>query len=86
LKVVLRDVKCLADALGERRDRDVTIAALDEVAESMAAPDRPGIRTFGEALRSEQTDANDALARFVGPEPLASLREQLSELVASAEV
>jgi CHAD domain-containing protein len=85
LKTVLREVKALADALGERRDRDVTIAALDDVAESMAAPDRPGIRTFTESLRFEQTQANKALARFVTPERLASLGEQVSELVASAE-
>jgi CHAD domain-containing protein len=86
LKIALRHVKSLADALGERRDRDVTIATLDEVAESMAAPDRPGIRTFSETLREEQAQANEALARFVSPERLASLREQLAELVAGAEI
>ena len=73
LKAALRDVKALADALGERRDRDVTIAALEDVAGSMAAPDRPGIRTFSESLRLEQAAANKALARFVSPERLASL-------------
>jgi CHAD domain-containing protein len=85
LTAVLRDVKALADALGERRDRDVTIAALVEVSGSMAAPDRPGIRTFSESLRLEQVQANKALARFVSAERLASLGEQLSELVAAAE-
>jgi CHAD domain-containing protein len=84
LKATLRDVKALADALGERRDRDVTIAALEGVSVAMAAPDRPGIRTFSESLRLEQAQANKALARFVSPERLASLGEQLSELVASA--
>jgi CHAD domain-containing protein len=86
LKAALGDVKALADVLGERRDRDVTIAALDDVAGSMAAPDRPGIRTFSETLRLEQARANKELARFVSPERLAALREQLSELVASAEI
>jgi CHAD domain-containing protein len=85
LDAVLRDVKALADALGERRDRDVTLAALGEVSGSMAAPDRPGIRTFTESLRLEQVQANKALARFVSAERLASLGEQLSELVACAE-
>src|SRR4029450_4959971 len=64
LKAALRDVNVLADVLGEPRDRDVTIAALDDVAGSMAAPDRPGIRTFSETLRLEQARANKELARF----------------------
>ena len=31
IEAALRDVKALADALEERRDRDVTIAALEDV-------------------------------------------------------
>ena len=45
LKAALREVKALADALGERRDRDVTIARLEAIRGSLAAPDRPGIDT-----------------------------------------
>jgi CHAD domain-containing protein len=86
LRATLSEVKALADALGERRDRDVTIASLDDVAGSMAAPDRPGIRTFSDSLRVEQARANEALERFVTPERLAALQEQLAELVASAAV
>src|ERR671925_1078778 len=41
---VLRDVKDLADALGERRDPDVHIAALDEFAGAVKASGRPGVR------------------------------------------
>ena len=40
---MLRDVKALADALGERRDPDVQIARLDAFASASAAADRPGI-------------------------------------------
>jgi CHAD domain-containing protein len=85
LNAALREVKALADALGERRDRDVTIAALETVSASMAAPDRPGIRTFSESLRVEQAAANKALERFVSPERLATLGERLADLVASAK-
>jgi CHAD domain-containing protein len=85
-KAAVREVKALADALGERRDRDVTIAALEEVAGAMPAPDRPGIKTLIDTLRAEQAKANKALARFVSAERLASLREQLSELVAAAQI
>jgi CHAD domain-containing protein len=84
-KAVMREVKALADALGERRDRDVTIVALDEVAASMPAADRPGIKTLIESLRVEQVRANKALTRFVSAERLASLSEQLSDLIASAQ-
>ncbi len=41
--VVLAEVKALADALGERRDRDVSIEMLERFAEGLAAPDRRGI-------------------------------------------
>src|SRR6186997_1316943 len=42
----LREVKAIADALGERRDADVTIAALEEFAAGLAAPDRPGVASL----------------------------------------
>src|SRR6478735_8652369 len=45
-KAALKQVKELADALGERRDRDVAIDSLDTFAESMPAPDRPGIQSL----------------------------------------
>ena len=85
LKAGLRQVKDLADALGERRDRDVAIDALEQIAESMAAPDRPGIETLIARLRAEQAQANTALARFVTEDKLAALCDQLSELVAHAD-
>jgi CHAD domain-containing protein len=84
LKGCLRQVKQLADALGERRDRDVSIAALEEIAGAMAAPDRPGIETLIARLRVEQADANAALAQFVGEDKLAALCDQLTELAATA--
>ena len=61
-KRVLAEVKALADALGERRDRDVAIAVLAEFAESMPHPDRPGIASLVAELRTEQKVANDGLA------------------------
>src|SRR6185312_12578779 len=38
----LREVKRLADALGERRDRDVAIAALHAFGDQVSGPDRRG--------------------------------------------
>jgi CHAD domain-containing protein len=83
-RAALREVKELADALGERRDRDVTIAALEEFAAAMAQADRAGISSLVERLRDEQTDANRALVPYVTEERLAALSERLSELVVDA--
>ena len=82
LGAALGQVKAIADALGERRDRDVAIAALEEFAGAMPAPDRPGRRDPDRAAAAEQAEANEALAPFVDAGQLAALSELLSELVA----
>lgn len=81
----LDEVKAVADALGDRRDADVTIAALEKFAAGLAAPDRPGVASLVEEVRAEQTDANAALEPFVDSQRLAALGERLSELVVEAE-
>jgi CHAD domain-containing protein len=81
----LGEVKAVADALGERRDADVTIAALERFADGLAAPDRPGVASLVEKIRTEQAQANAELAPFVEPRHLAALTERLSELVLEAE-
>jgi CHAD domain-containing protein len=81
----LREVKAIADALGERRDADVTIAALEEFAAGLAAPDRRGVASLVEQIRVEQAEANAELEAFVGAHRLAALSERLSELVMEAE-
>jgi CHAD domain-containing protein len=59
---VLRDVKRLADALGERRDPDVHIAAMEAFAEGQPAATRPGIARLTEDLRTRQARGNEILA------------------------
>jgi CHAD domain-containing protein len=83
-KAALREVKALADALGERRDRDVAIAALERFAAAMPAPDRPGIRSLSASFEDEQGRANAALAPFVEEARMAELRERILALAASA--
>ena len=83
-KGVVKEVKSIADALGERRDRDVTIATLEDFGEALAAPDRPGIESLVAKLRSEQQEANEELAGFVDEARLEALRERLDLLVAAA--
>jgi CHAD domain-containing protein len=81
----LKEAKAVADALGERRDADVAIAALERFAAGLAAPDRPGVGSLVGKLRTEQADANARLEGFIQPRRLAALSERLSELVMEAE-
>ena len=81
----LSEVKAIADALGERRDRDVTIAALEGFTDGLASPDRPGVASLIERLSDEQAEANVELEAFVGGKRLAALSERLAELVMEAE-
>ena len=80
----LAEVKRLADALGERRDRDVAIVALHGFNDQIAAPDRRGVTSLIEQFRSEQQEANDGLAPLVSDESLKSLRDNMDELIAAA--
>lgn len=80
----LAEVKRLADALGERRDRDVSIATLRAFNDQMPTPDRRGLGSLIEQLGKEQDEANTALAPLVDGGHLKSLREALDELVAGA--
>ena len=81
----LREVKRLADGLGERRDRDVAIAALAGFNDQMHVPDRKGVGSLIDRLRDEQAQANLDLAPLVDTGNLNALSETLSELVASAK-
>lgn len=84
LKADLGEVRKLADALGERRDRDVAIANLHQLATKMPAPDRAGIDSLADRLREEQRRANEELAAYVSQDRLVHLLERLNELVAEA--
>ena len=80
----LREVKRLADALGERRDRDVAIATLFAFSDQMPGPDRRGVDSLIEQLIEEQAEANVQLSPLVDEHNLKTLREGMDELVAGA--
>ena len=61
-KGVLRDVKRLADALGERRDPDVHIDALMTFSKALLAANKPGVARLIEDLEERQARANELLA------------------------
>ncbi len=81
----LRKVKALADALGERRDRDVQIELLEGLAGEVPEADRAAVAALVERLREEQLRANGELAPFVAAKRLRTLRRRLRGLVEAAE-
>lgn len=81
---VLGDVKRLADALGDRRDPDVHVAALATIADGLAAADRRGVESLADRLREEQASANGALADALADAERSDLRGRLAALVAGA--
>jgi CHAD domain-containing protein len=89
----MKPLKALANALGERRDRDVAIAHLRELggAEAAAAPaaeispaDRGRLEILVAGLREEQRQANEALRPLLEEGRMARLRERLAGLARAA--
>ncbi len=83
-RAVHREIKALADELGERRDRDVTLEQLDRFAAGLGAADRPGVRSLAAAVRDEQADANLKLAPSVTRERVEALAGRLADLADAA--
>ena len=74
-KAILEEVKALADALGERRDPDVQLEALEGT---------EGVDAFTRRLRSEQAAGNETVAAALRHVEAIDLRGQLRELAAEA--
>lgn len=81
----LKRVKALADALGERRDADVEIAALEGLLDEAAEADRGALLALVEALRVRQAEANEELAPYVAQKRLKKLRRRLKKLIKKIE-
>jgi CHAD domain-containing protein len=77
-KALLKEVKALADALGERGDPDVQLAALDEFA--AAGVD---VEPLVARLRERQAAANTVLAEALAAAREADLHGRLRALAAS---
>ena len=80
----LRDVKQLADGLGERRDPDVHIAALQAFSKALAAANKPGVARLVDDLRARQARANEALAAALERAGERGLHERLLALADAA--
>jgi CHAD domain-containing protein len=81
---VLRDVKMLADALGERRDRDVQIVTLGRYASERAGADHAALQALVARLREEQQEANLRLQRALERVERDDLHGRLQLLVERA--
>jgi CHAD domain-containing protein len=84
-KTVLRDVKALADALGERRDPDVHIEDMEELEKSFQVAYRPGLEALVERLRARQARGNDTLAAALDHVEECRLHDRLRSLADGAE-
>jgi CHAD domain-containing protein len=84
-KSVLTDVKALADALGERRDPDVHIDAMDAFAKKVTAAQRPGVMRLLEHQRDRQATGNEILAAELERMERRELHARLLALADAAE-
>src|SRR4051794_16073513 len=82
-RALLKEVKALADALGERRDPDVQIDAMTRIGAALTAEDRRGIDHLIAELRDEQHGANAELAAALQRIEENDLRGRLSALAAA---
>ncbi len=83
-KPLLREVKDLADALGERRDPDVLLDRLATLEEALPKANTPGIEAFAAPVREEQERGNATLAAALEHAERTDLAGRLALLAASA--
>ncbi len=76
----MKPLKALAAALGERRDRDVAIDLLRQLAAQAAAADRGRLEILVAKLEEEQRRANEELAPLLAEKRLHRLRVRLGKL------
>jgi len=81
-KKALREVKELADVLGERRDPDVMIERLRAIQADLTKEDRPGIDSLCDELRASQDEANRRLSEALTHAREEKLPERLRLLAA----
>jgi CHAD domain-containing protein len=83
-KAAVAELTALADALGERRDRDVQLEALRAFAAELDDADRAGVEGLITAIAAERPLANAALAPSVSEERMTALGNRLDDLVEAA--
>jgi CHAD domain-containing protein len=82
---VLRDVKHVADALGERRDPDVHLAAMEKLAEKLPPELKAGVELLADRQRVRQAVGNEVLAAALEDLERTELQARLHALADAAE-
>lgn len=83
-KLVLDEVKKLADALGERRDPDVQIASLEALREALGQGERTGVNGLVAEIRGRQREGNERLEAELDRMRELDLDNRLQGLAAAA--
>lgn len=81
---LLKEVKSLADALGERRDPDVAGEFFRGIADELTVADRPGIESLLQDIERERREANTRLRAVLDEVRAAGLHERLLALGAES--
>jgi CHAD domain-containing protein len=85
-KTLLREVKKLADALGERRDPDVQIDLLQGLKAELGQGERTGVNGLIAELRARQARGNETLEAEIEQAREMRLEERLLALAGQAAV
>ena len=85
-KALLREVKLLADALGERRDPDVQMAALAQLKEELGQGEAVGVNGLLGELRARQREGNARVEEAIERAREGRLKERLAALAEQAVV
>ena len=84
LSVSLRRIKNIADALGQVRDQDVAIIALDKLASKSPPEVSPGIQMLVDIRRTRRDEARAHLAPILDQEPVTQLQTQFLNALGDA--
>ena len=76
----LHEVKTLAEALGQRRDRDVQLALLEQLHDDSAGAERRAVELLAQELRGEQRHANAELSDALAHAKRTGLHRRLRRL------
>ena len=83
-RALLREVKLLADALGERRDPDVQMEALQKLGAELGQGERPGLNGLVAELRARQAQGNERVQEAIERMREVRLEERMAALAERA--
>ncbi len=85
LQEMEREIKRVANALGEARDLDVMIEKMGKMGESLPEHQRPGVQLFVRTLASDRSLCQSAVDRAVSQLQKADLGAMFESIIAQPE-